>query len=149
MRLWSFDASTSFDTKTYPRLYTVSCTRYRSFINYAHVAEVWRAFRKRIAGLSSIRHSKSCLEICESPRPVYRCPWRLRFLIRYRMLPFSPTRRRSSLRVLSPRSQPTLGLTSLFADTHQVDGSIKISGCEREITYSYGQYAQYLHKLVK
>ncbi|KYN08096.1 hypothetical protein ALC62_00941 [Cyphomyrmex costatus] len=36
----------------------------------------------------------------------------IRFLIRYRMLPFSPTRRRPSLRVLSPRSHPTLGLTS-------------------------------------
>lgn len=92
------------------------------------------AFGETYCRLSSIRRSKSCLENCESPRPVHRCPWRLRYLIRYRMLPFSPTRRRPSLRVLSPPSRPALGLTSLLADTHHVDDSIKMSGRKRKTT---------------
>lgn len=114
--------------ETYPRLYTVSFTRCRlSIMRMLQIrasACIPRAYSLWSVGRSELR---------EAPRPVYRCPWQLRFLIRYRMPPFSPTRRRPSLRVLSPRSRPALGLTSLLADTHHVDDSIKISGLPNDI----------------
>jgi len=107
VRLWSFDAASWFENVPKPII------RYR--LSVTHMSQ---SFGMHFDDFRRYDEANLASKFARGPRPVYRCPWRLRFLIRYRMLPFSPTRRRSSLRVLSPRSRPALGLTSLFADTH-------------------------------
>lgn len=138
------------DTRTYPRLYTVSLLYAVSFINYAYVADSSFGMHSAYVSLALIGYDEANLasKIARARARFTGVRDNYASLIRYRMLPFSPTRRRPSLRVLSPRSRPALGFTSLLADTHRVHDSIRISGYERETTYSHG-YARYSRERVK
>jgi len=122
MCLRSFDAATSCESiRTYLRLYH-GIFHAISFVNYAHVMNVIafeHAFgeRTRRTLVHSTRMKEISFRAFRELAPGLQVSVATTFP-HYRMLLLSPTRRRPSLRVLSPRSRPALGLTSLLACTH-------------------------------